>query len=407
MIRLALQKAGTIMRTSIRPSTISRFTVAAAALWMCGAGSAWAGGGGESLTTLQNLISDICAAFGMTNCPDTRTVTQAVLAVAALENSPPEVIRALNNIAPESGKPPCGSPCALLDAGNAAAVPPTPFPLSTNTSPTLSDFLSTLRPLAFISSQQGKPATPAQLYNSDANTFLYAVATGTTVGVTLLTEPVKLYLFYEDLSRTNQTFVNGQIVAKFSLPLTQLNSDGTENPAVITTLEVVATCTGGPSCLQAYAVGGIGTPTKPIAASQLGISFALVFSPSQTSANSHAIFEFAIPHLVTAANDPLYFWFETSNGSTGPINSAIPSAFFSDDDGSCPGASSLGCIGITPNPGPLVSSGGSLTFALCANLPQNGNGQAPVPSVSAYYAMATDGEVLISRALSTTSVCPF
>ena len=386
------------MRTLIRPSTISQFTVAAAALWMCGAGSAWAGGGGESLTTLQNLISDICGAFGVSNCPVTPTVTQAVLAVAALENSPPEMVRALNSIPPGSA----------LDAGNAAAVPPTPFPLTTNTSPTLSEFLSTLTPLAFISAQQGKPATPAQLYNSDANTFLYAVATGTTVALTGLTEPVTLDLFYEDLSRTNQTFVNGQIVAKFSLPSTAFNtSTDTENPVVITTLEVLATCTGGPSCLQAYAVGGIGTPAMPIAASKLGISFALEFSPSLISANPHAIFEFAVPHLVTAANDQLYFWFATTNGSTGPINLAIPSAFFSDDDGSCPGASSLGCIGITPNPGPLVSSGGSLTFALCANLPQNGNGQAPVPSVSAYYAMATNGEVLISRALSSTSVCPF
>ncbi len=37
-----------MMRALIRPSTISRFAVAVAALWMYGAGAAWAGGGGES-----------------------------------------------------------------------------------------------------------------------------------------------------------------------------------------------------------------------------------------------------------------------------------------------------------------------------------------------------------------------
>jgi hypothetical protein len=384
------------MRTSIRCLTISRFTVAVAAIWMYGAGSAWAGGGGESLTTLQNLISDICGDFGVSNCPDTPTVTQAVLAVAALENSPPEMVRALNSIAPGSA----------LDAGNAAAVPPTPFPLTTTTSPTLSEFLSTLKPLAFISSQQGTtPAVPAQLYDPNANTFFYAVASGTTVALTGLTEPTALLLFHEDVSRIVPVFLNSQIVAKVSVPLTTFNtSTDTENPAVITTLEVVATCTGGPSCLQAYAIGGIGTPTKPIPVANLGINFAAVFSASPISTIPHLIFEFAVPQLVTEFTDQLHFWF-ANLGEYGPINLSIPSAFFTDDDGSCPGASSLGCIGITPNPGPLVSSSGSLTFALCASLPDNLG--LIHPAVSAYYALATSGEVLISRALSSTSVCPF
>jgi hypothetical protein len=383
------------MRASIGPSTISRISAAVAGLWLCGAGSAWAGGSGESLTTVQNVITGICMFFNLSSCPQLPTVTtQAVLVLAALENSPPEMVRALNNIPPGSG----------IDAGNAAAVPPTPFPLTTTTSPTLSGFLSTLTPLAFISSQQGTPATPAQLYNSAANTFLYVVASGTTVASTGLTEPVTLDLFYEDLSRTNSTFVNGQIVAKFSVPLTAMNGDGN---AVITTLEVLATCTGGPSCLQAYAVGGIGTPAKPIAVSDLGISFALEFSPSLISTQPHAIFEFAVPQLVTALTDPLYFWFANNFGATGPINLAIPSAFFSDDDGSCPGHSTLGCIGITPSPAPLVSNG-LPTFVFCASLPDNSNGPGHIfPAVSAHYAMATDGETLISRALSSISVCPF
>ena len=49
-------------------------------------------------------------------------------------------------------------------------------------------------------------------------------------------------------------------------------------------------------------------------------------------------------------------------------------------------------------------------YALCANLPGgNGNGQAPVPAVAAYYAISTAGETLLSAAVpsASTSVCPF
>jgi hypothetical protein len=400
MIRLAAQKGRRIVRASITPLTVSRFAVAVAAIWMYGAGAAWAGGGGgESLTTLQNIVNGLCNDFSISPCPQLPTVTQAVLEVAGLENSPPEMVRALNNIAPGS----------RIDSGNAAAVPPTPFPLTANTSPTLSDFLSTLTPLAFISSTNGKPAAPAQLYNPNANTFLYGVASGTTTALTGLTEPTTLDLFYEDLSRNNQAFTNGQIVAKFSLPLTVLNNDGTES-AVMTTLEVLATCNGGPSCLQAYAVGGIGTSTMPVAVAKLGINFAVVFSGSPILTKPHAIFEFAVPLLVTAATDPLYFYF-AEIGSTGPINFGIPSAFFSDVDGSCPGSSTLGCIGIAPTAAPLgPATAGSATFALCASLPDNSNGPGAhiLPAVGAYYAIVTNGETLLSAPLgaSSSSVCP-
>jgi hypothetical protein len=66
-------------------------------------------------------------------------------------------------------------------------------------------------------------------------------------------------------------------------------------------------------------------------------------------------------------------------------------------------------VGIAPTAGPLgppPASGVSSPFALCASLPQsgqqngnaqgNGSGVALVPSVGAYYAMATTGEMLLS-----------
>jgi len=106
------------MRASIRSSTISRLAGAGAALWLCGAGAAWAGD--MDLGSIQALLSDpsvgLCKVFNMSSCPRLPTVTQAVLQVAALGNNLPEMIRAQNNIAPGIS----------VTAGNPAAVPPAP-----------------------------------------------------------------------------------------------------------------------------------------------------------------------------------------------------------------------------------------------------------------------------------------
>ena len=149
---------------------------------MCGAGTAWAGDGGDSLGTIQAIIgkvdgsSGFCKLLGMgtnfgTTCPQLPTVTQAVLEAAALGLSPPEMVAAQNSI-------PAGS---NVNAGNPAVVPqglfvPTPFPFTATTSPKLFDLLKTLTPLAFISANNSNGAAAAtQLYDADADTFLYAV----------------------------------------------------------------------------------------------------------------------------------------------------------------------------------------------------------------------------------------
>jgi hypothetical protein len=442
------------MRASIGSSTIFRLAGAVAALWLCGAGAAWAGGGGESLTTLQAVIgkadgtTGLCKLLGMGSnfgniCPQLPTFTQAILEAAGLANSPPEVVAAQNGLPPGSN----------VYANNPAkdVVPPglfspTPFPLTANTSPALSELLSTVTPLAFISSQNAaRLPTPAQLYDPNANTFLYAV-TVSSIGFATPpggTVPDTLDVFYEDLSRGNQTFTNGQVVAKFSLPLTVLNNNGTENPPVIVTLQIKATCTGGPSCLQAQVISGFGaSASNPIAASQFGIQFALVFGASPTSTQPHAIFEVAVPLLVTGAcvpattgcplppppppnTDPAYFYALHNNGIAGQLNLGISTAFVFDDLGVAPSQPGIlptggSSIGLAPTAGPLgpppsctptppatTCTPPAATFALCASLPGgNGNGQAPVPSVAAYYGIATNGGALLSAALSSTSVCP-
>ena len=292
----------------------------------------------------------------------------------------------------------------------------------------MSDQLSTLTPLAFISSEkknQGSSkkknqatAVATQLYDLDADTFLYAV-TVSSIGFATApggTVPDTLYLFYDDLARTSSNFSSGQTVAKFSLPLTVLNSDGTER-AVAATLKLVAPAT---DCSASKVTGDFlnnGTP-QTRNATDIGLNCAVVFGPSPTSKERHAIFEVAVPLLVTGASpppntDPAYFYF-LNTGLPGPINTGLFTAFLLDDPGVTPAAPGIlpagASIGIAPTAGPLglPPASGSSTLALCASLPENGNGQALVPAVGAYYAIATTGETLLSAALpaASTSVCP-
>ncbi len=388
------------------------------ALWLCCAGSAWAGDGGGSLQTLQALLSDassgLCVTFGINPCPQLPTITQAVLEVASLQNSPPEMVRTLNSI------PPGG----WVDAGNVAydinnpIQPPISFPLTASTSPTVSNLLSTLTPLAFeTGSRFGSAAMATQLYNSDADTFLYAVTAG-SVGPTGMTEPNTLYLFYDDLSRDNQNFTKDQVVGKFSLPLTVLNVDGSERQ-VATILQFIAPTA---DCSASKVTGDFLNTGMPQTrnATDIGLKCALVFAPSPTSARKHAIFELAIPLVVIQGTPPqtpdlTYFWFALGFGP-GPVNFGIPSAFFNNDTGFTPTKSGIlpsgASIGMAPSAGPLgppPATGVLSGFALCASLPRNGNGQSLVPSVAADYAITTSGETRLSAPLPSlsTSACLF
>jgi hypothetical protein len=428
------------MRVPRKSSIISRAVAWAAAIWLCAAGSAFAGDGGASLGSLQTIIDGLCTAFNMNICPQLPTISQAVLEVAALENSPPEMVRPLNSIDPGN----------YVDAGNPSILlPADAFPFSPST---LQSLLSSLRPLAFTgASNSNGPAKATQLFNSAANAFLYAVASGPPpVGSSQLPVPDTLYFFYDDSSRTNSNFSQGQIVAKFSLPLTVLNSDGVTEREVAATLQFRSSGAGGQPCRATLpaamspstVVGdfaGTGTGTQTYGANQIGVDCAVVFAPSPISSKAHAIFLVKLRLLVTQSADPLYFYFaNTSPPSTGPVNFGIPSAFFPPDvTGFTPspppvtnpptppilGANgkSIGiapsaapqCTGPTGTPGTGIPGACSVPppsgiFALCANLPGNGNGQPPVPSVAAFYAIGTDGETFLSAPIVPSSpiACP-
>jgi hypothetical protein len=333
-----------------------------------------------------------------------------------LENVPPEAVRAVNGVAQGNH----------VDAGNPSRPPAindpiTVFPVVGSA---LSDLLRTLTPLAFISASKSEQvenglnnsgqAKPTQLYDADADTFLYALASG--VG----SQPDQLFLFYEDLSRTKENFPQHQVVANISLPLTVLNSDLVTERPVATTLQFRAPVTGGLPCSAATVVGDFNRSGIPqtLSAAQIGVDCAVVFSPSPISAKAHAVFELKLLPIVTRATDPAYFTrvsIPLYGGFVPPLSPFLPLAFIADELGFAPTPGILGSsgkyIGVAPSAGPLCAADTCppATYALCANLPGNHNRHPPVPAVAAFYAIATDGETLLSAPIvpSGPIVCPF
>jgi hypothetical protein len=421
----------------IRSSIISRLFNAVAALSLCGSAAAWAGDGGSDQASVDSAWQTFCtgtlSSFGVTSCPHVPTVTQGILQFAASQLLPPVVVRA--NAPTGVSLAPLGQavdaidpslPTALIPVPNASdsftAITKFPIPAkSTTTKPLvlgLSDLLPAMTPLAFISSSK-VPAPVTQLYNPSANVFLYGVASEFTGQSG--SEPDTVFFVYDDTSRTNGNLQQGSVAAEFSFPLVVLTGYGTSNTETLvpTTLQFRATNAGDCS---ASTVSGASLPGSSVTvsfsslpASRIGIDCAVVFAPSPLSTKSHAIFEVAVPLIVTMATDPLYF----SNGY-----SVIASPWQKFDVTGFPtpggfsgvkGIPDGSYIGLAPSAQPLLPPGTTtlpavIPYALCANLPGgNGNGQAPVPGVAAFYAIASDGATLLSAPLpgSSTSACPF
>lgn len=397
------------MHISVRPASICRLAAAASLVWLSGFGSAWAGGGGEDLGSVQDLLNGACAAVlpPQVPCPQLPTISQGILEIAGLLNARPEAIRAA-----------AGVTGAAVYAGNTLA--PTP-PESAQVP------LSSLTPLAFLGAPTSRgQATPTQLYDPKANNFFYAV---TTLGPVTL-QPQTLNLSFDDLLRTVPVFIKGQNVGKISLPLAVLKPDGAGGttefpvcgaqgcPASIATLQITATCTGGPKCLTGMVTGdftGTGTQaTYP--AAQVGVTVSAAFGRSPISSQPHATFSVQVPLLVTMANDPPYFGLSPITGQ----------ATFSSDQTGAP-APVLGAgfsVGIPPYAAPPCLGAACpsttppappppTTFGFCASFSNNSTGPVarPAPAVAAFVQIGTDGETLASAALpspdSVPPLCPF
>jgi hypothetical protein len=68
------------MPMSVRSSTI---TFLAAGVWLCCAGLAWAGAGGQN-GTIQGVLNEVCAEVGIKTCPKLPTITQLILEISGL-----------------------------------------------------------------------------------------------------------------------------------------------------------------------------------------------------------------------------------------------------------------------------------------------------------------------------------
>jgi hypothetical protein len=432
------------MRAWVGSLTISRLAAAVAAVWLCGAGSAWAGGGGADGGIVQPFLNGLCQFLGMTNmapsCPQLPRATQVILEYAALATAPPDFVRG-----PVGAIPTCsvagdaGNPCAnnALNAVNR----PVPAPIG------LSD-LANLTPLAFTINKQGQ-AIPTEPGDPSAVSFLYAVTTTTGVNE----QPDTLQLFYDYPPLTSSTFPSGNVVAQISLPLQVLSmTNGSERlvcgpqgcPLSVATLQITA-C--GASCLSANVFGNFSQTTPMLTAAALGIQSTVVFGSSPNSSKTHAIFEVQVPLLVTGptspaqcgkaiaagtpdpadcGNDPAYFGVTPANATNGiatgsptGINqiTGLPTAFSTNDLGHTPAA--LGApVGIAPSAAPACPGGKACpvtvppalpppsTFPFCASFSVKG---VLNPAVAVFYAIGTDGAAYLSAPIvpPTNVACPF
>jgi hypothetical protein len=405
------------MHNRVSSSAMSRFAGVVTSLWLCGMGSAWAGGGGSDLA-IQQVLDTICKDVGMTSCPKVPTITQAILQMSGLANAAPDYVRGklgplvavqqLSALCSVSSDP-ILNVCSQANAINAVN-PPAASPVAVSDLPSLT-------PLAFTTGKG--QAVPVPLGTSGANSFLYAVATPDQNG-----EIKTLTLLFDYPALTKSNFQKSQVIANVSLPVQVLNSDGSERlicgatgcPASLTSLATlqISACNSGPGCVNGLAANVVGDFSSPgtistMSASALGIQLSMSFAPSPNSDRSHFILGVQVPLLVTHGNDPAYFGVVPSGVI--PVNqlSALPTAFTSD-------VVPPSGFGVTPQAAPACLVSGTCpplttTYSFCASFA--GNGAGPLTSaVATFLSVGTDATTYVSSPVPATLVgsplkCPF
>jgi hypothetical protein len=392
------------MRVFARLSKFLSLTAAAVAGSLCFGTPALAGGGGEDASTAQSVLNMICSDIGFSPCPQLPTVSQIVLEISGLINSPPDDVRAVFLVN-------CGSflftPCPpVVDPANApVAVNAVNAPVK-SPSASASVAISYLTPLAF------KPGPAVTQYGDPTATrFFYATLLEGPNG-----QPEALDIILDDTLGTSKQFSKGPVIA-FSLPLVVLKG-GTEYP-VAATLQLTATCNGAASCLTGTVTGtfpGVGKQTYPAAA--LGVSFGYSFGASPNSTTSHALYELQLPLLVTLNSDDAYFDappYCPNNGTdkigTNPA-SGYCNAFATSQPGfSAPVLGSGASIGVAPYAAPLcpgntcpTTAPATTFFGFCASF---ATGPAAGPGVATFLQIGTDGRTAITTPVSTQGIqCP-
>ena len=366
----------------LRSSTISRLAGAAAAIWMYGAGAAWAGTGGSGIP-LQPVLDGVCMAFvpgAITTpswCPQLAAATHQVLAIAGLTNQTPDAVRVENFACT-----PPGCPQVSINAVNGPAKSP----------PDDSSALPFLTPLPFLpppTSCAPTPCTPlgvpTQVGDPAAVASFSAVVLEDADG-----QPKTLDVFVE----TKNPGATGRVT--LSLPLVVLHKDGSELPVAAT---LKATCQGGNQggnqpCQSATVSGDfLGTgKNMTYSANQLGLSF---------SFNSGLV-EVRIPLVATMLNDPPYFNTPPTSQCPNGINpiTGYCDAFSQEDLGFFASFLKGGSMGIAPIAGPLLPACATsspptcspppATFAFCASFSNN------KPAIAAFAYIGTDATTYVS-----------
>jgi hypothetical protein len=304
-----------------RISVFSRIA-AAAAVWLCFAGPAWAGsGGGADLGGPQSALNDACDAVGITFCPKLPTVNQLVIENAALSSTTPAAVRQNQNLSSEKA----------VDAGSTSGL---------------------ANPLAFISPPNGQgqpiPISPTDPAYSATNSFLTATTTPTNGHPTLLD------LTFDNRLRT-AGFMLGQqdlIVGEIMLPLVKgdahqnVSPDDLSSPQ-LATLQIKADPSTCPTCVTTDIIANLTGAPVTYQLSQLGMTFSndnsnagsMNFSPNEQ-------FTVGIPLLVPAdflnpqPPGPAYLFsasgHEFANGlfdGIDPVANFLDASFVSDNSG--------------------------------------------------------------------------
>jgi hypothetical protein len=429
------EKVSYAMKVSLRSRT-TRLAGALAALWLCYASPAWAGGGGADSGSLLASLSQICSNLLIASCPQypaylTSTTppspvnspaTPIVVELAAWQNWNPDTVRWHDADCSQFGplfEGQVNAPFYCPQIGVNATNPPANSSISGILSLQPPSTLASLASLAFTSTTPPMTVPPLTVtQNSDptATSYVYAVVEGA------YGQPNTLDLFLENLRS------KGPGAVTVALPLAVLAKGASTENSVVATLNIPPACILSVLCPATVTVnlgGGTGKPPT-YSAKSLGIQVTPFFGPSAHSATPHWIYEVQIALLVNLQTDPFYFLNDFSlpqcpNGinqvsgicnafsQTNPPNGFLLSSKILRNTvvgmapsaaPQCPGPQpGAACPTPYPTSPPPVPQPVSPTFGFCASFSNNLRN----PDAAFFLAIGPDGTTYVSSPVNLSS----
>jgi hypothetical protein len=416
------------MKVSLRSRT-TRLAGAIAAIWLCYASPAWAGGGGaDSASLLASLCNNFAFPLGIP-CPQYPTyktsssppspvnspATPIVVELAAWQNWNPDSVRWLDSDCFQFGTlNPFSFYCPQIAVN--ATNPPANSPISGILGLQPPSALASLASLAFApNSAATPPVTVTQNSDPTVTSYVYAVVEGANGQ-----PPNTLDLFLENLGSKSPSAVT------VALPLAVLAKGAATENSVVATLNIPPACILSVLCPATVTVN-FGSGKNTYQASSLGIHVTPFFGPSAHWTTPHWIYEVQVPLLVNPQTDPFYFLSFASlpqcpNGinqisgicnafsqTTPPNGSPLSSKILPNTGGvvgmapsaapQCPGPQP-GTTCPTPYPPPAnAMQPVSPTFGFCASFSNN----LKNPNAAFFLAIGPDGTTYVSSPVNLSS----